>query len=63
LVSKYLPNSEMHFLMDDYARKDEREIVERWRRRATDVGYVVDAEDFSELEKQACLLKMRRACR
>ncbi|WP_175691532.1 hypothetical protein [Burkholderia anthina] len=47
-----------HFLMDDYDRQDEREIVSSWERGLSQIGRTFTRTEFKHLEKQACLLEV-----
>jgi hypothetical protein len=57
VVLKYFAKHELHFVLDDYARSEEREIVRMWefelRRRALEY----QVKELS-VEKGACLLKI-----
>jgi uncharacterized protein (UPF0335 family) len=47
-----------HFLMDDYDRQDERDIVSSWERGLSQTGRTFTRTEFKQLEKQACLLEV-----
>jgi hypothetical protein len=47
-----------HFLMDDYDRQDERDIVSSWERGLSQIGRTFKRTEFRQLEKQACLLEV-----
>ncbi|TCF96626.1 hypothetical protein BZM26_36475, partial [Paraburkholderia strydomiana] len=47
-----------HFLMDDYDRQDERDIVFSWEQGLSQIGRKFVRTEFKQLEKQACLLEV-----
>ncbi|WP_233880441.1 hypothetical protein [Paraburkholderia flagellata] len=47
-----------HFLMDDYDRQDERDIVSSWERGLSQIGRTFTRTEYKQLEKQACLLEV-----
>lgn len=53
------PDVTLDFLLDDYIRAEEREIVEAWTAEIEQQGGVARRELFPKLEKQACLLEVR----
>ncbi|NCC60767.1 MAG: hypothetical protein EOM12_07455 [Verrucomicrobiae bacterium] len=50
--------STYHFVMDDYLRGDEREIVALWKEALASLNIPFNQTDFNQLEKQACLLEV-----
>jgi tetratricopeptide (TPR) repeat protein len=51
---------QLHILMDDYIRGGEREIVKKWQAWLQGTGYLYQKQEFLSLEKQACLLKIKK---
>ncbi len=47
-----------HFLMDDYDRQDERDIVSSWEQGLLQTGRTFKRTEYLQLEKQACLLEV-----
>lgn len=47
-----------HFLMDDYLRTDEQEIVARWLNRLGDLDIPCHCIEYDNLEKKACLVEV-----
>ena len=48
--------AEVHYLMDDYIRQDERDIVDQWEAHLEQQGRQVEKQELKQFEKQACLL-------
>ncbi|WP_281788195.1 class I SAM-dependent methyltransferase [Limnohabitans sp. INBF002] len=48
--------AEVHYLMDDYIRQDERNIVDLWQAHLQQQGRQVEKQELKQFEKQACLL-------
>jgi hypothetical protein len=48
--------AQVHYLMDDYIRQDERDIVALWETHLRQQNRQVEKQVFSQFEKQACLL-------
>lgn len=48
----------IHFLLDDYLRVDEQEIVTRWTQRLRALGIAYHQTEFNNLEKRACLVEI-----
>lgn len=48
--------AEVHYLMDDYIRQDERNIVDQWQMHLEQQGRQVEKQELKQFEKQACLL-------
>lgn len=48
--------AEVHYLMDDYIRQDERDIVAHWQAHLVQQGRQVEKQELKQFEKQACLL-------
>ena len=55
---RYFSHAQLDFLMDDFIRQDEIDIVERWQTEALEAGYDVAIEKFN-LEKGACLISLK----
>jgi hypothetical protein len=53
-------NFELHILMDDYIREDEREIVNEWMNWLQQEGMDGSKKEFLNMEKQACLVKIKK---
>jgi hypothetical protein len=53
-------NFELHILMDDYIREDERKIVNEWMVWLQQEGIDGSKEEFLNMEKQACLIKIKK---
>lgn len=51
--------AEIDYLMDDYVRQDEREIVALWEAQLKEAGRSYSRDEFLSLEKQACMLKVK----
>ena len=49
-------SAEVHYLMDDYIRQDERNIVDQWQTHLDQQGRQVEKQELKQFEKQACLL-------
>ncbi len=47
------------YLMDDYMRKEECEIVSMWEQHFNDQGREVEKKEYLALEKQACVLSVK----
>ena len=47
------------YLMDDYMRKEEREIVGMWEQHFNDQGREIEKKEYLALEKQACVLSVK----
>jgi hypothetical protein len=47
------------YIMDDYMRKEEREIVSMWERHFNDQGREIEKKEYLTLEKQACVLSVK----
>lgn len=52
------PACRFHFLMDDYLRPDEQEIVKAWETELSEAGVTFRRTEFNRLEKKACLLEV-----
>lgn len=62
VVMSALPGaSKIDFLMDDYLRKEEQEIVSRWIQLLTQQQRKVSKTEFNKLEKKACLIEVEGA--
>jgi hypothetical protein len=48
-------SAEVHYLMDDYIRQDERNIVDQWQTHLEQLGRQVEKQELKQFEKQACL--------
>jgi hypothetical protein len=48
--------AEVHYLMDDYIRQDERDIVALWEANLSKQNRLFQKQEFTKFEKQACLL-------
>jgi hypothetical protein len=48
--------AEVHYLMDDYIRQDERDIVALWEASLSKQNRLFQKQEFTKFEKQACLL-------
>lgn len=57
LVLQYFAGANIDFLLDDYVRKDEREIALLWQDYFSHAGMQVQVEE-RKLEKDACLIKI-----
>jgi len=47
------------YLMDDYMRKEEREIVSMWEQHFNDQGREIEKKEYTALEKKACFLSVK----
>lgn len=62
VVMSALPEAtKIDFLMDDYLRKEEQEIVSRWVQLLTQQQRKVSKTEFNKLEKKACLIEVEGA--
>lgn len=55
LLTAYFPNAHIDFLMDDYIREDEKQVVQRWLADIEAMGRTGTPTEY-KLEKDACLL-------
>jgi hypothetical protein len=60
ILSRVLPTADLHFLMDDYNREDEKTIVDQWLQAASSSGYNAEKTEYLSLEKHGCLVKLSR---
>lgn len=51
--------ADVDFLLDDYCRDDEKEIVSLWKAWLTEHRYQSTIVEFKKLEKQACLVQTK----
>lgn len=58
LIDNY---SQLHFLMDDFVREDEQKIVKAWESELSALKNSCELIVYKKLEKQACLLQVRKA--
>lgn len=56
VLQAFGPKATYHFIMDDYIRSDEQEIVAMWKTNLQAQGFVCSTTVFDKLEKKACLL-------
>jgi hypothetical protein len=47
------------YIMDDYMRKEEREIVSMWEQHFNVQGREIEKKEYLTLEKQACVLSVK----
>ncbi len=52
----HFPDGPFDFLLDDYKRRDEQAIVQRWQASLEALGFTTQLVEF-DLEKKACLLR------
>lgn len=60
LSSVHFFRHDLHILMDDYFRPEERKIANDWTSYLEDLGYKVDMEEI-EFDKNAMLLKIGKS--
>ncbi len=58
VLEHFGPACRIHFLMDDYLRADEQNIVNAWQAELTALGKTVEVTTYNKLEKKACLLQV-----
>lgn len=56
VMQAFGPKATYHFIMDDYIRSDEQEIVAIWQTNLKAQGFDCSTTVFDKLEKKACLL-------
>lgn len=59
VLEKFPPNRfDVHFVLDDYVRSEEQEIVARWLQVLHSKMLPVHKTEFNNLEKKACLIEV-----
>lgn len=58
LILQHFAGAQIDFLLDDYAREDEKEIVYRWKNEIIDAQLTYSSTEFN-LEKDACLIQVQ----
>lgn len=58
ILNSFGPSFRFHFLMDDYLRTDEQEIIKAWEMELAEKGLKFKRTELHQLEKKACLLEV-----